>query len=1014
MHSFRARLLASAVMAAAALSAAPAFADEPADAPAPVTNVTELEITGTRLILPDYTLSNPVASVSGQTLEYSGVTNLTEFLADMPALVNSFDLEESADQSIGGSAGLNLLNLRNLGTDRTLVLVNGRRHVAADPGSAAVDVNTIPIALIERVDVLTGGASAVYGADGVTGVVNFILKENYEGLDIRGQSGFTEGGGGAQNFVSILYGRNFADGRGNFTLSFEASKDERLMRDQREYTRTGQRVIFVNNPAERAAPGDDPNIYNLITSNNVRYFDTSPGGSIFTNLFTTTTDSGASFDGDGNPFDPGTYTGGFLTIGGSGSLTDLYNDDLLPELNRQNVNFTFHYDLTENIRLFGEAKYAHTNTFFTAQPTYDYALVIPIDNPFIPAAAYADAISPGGLGTQQGIDDECAIIEYFCLSTPAVVVARDNFDLGEGTHRIDRDTMRFVLGAKGDLGDYLKYEASYVYGRTTSSDHYLTRINERFFAATDVVQGPNGPVCRSNLDPSAAPIGDIFAQSGYGTFGTTFTPGPNSGCVPVDIFGEGAFSQAALDWILTDSDATATITQQVANAFLTGTSTPWFELPAGPISFVLGAEYRRETSLYTPSLYEQQGFAEGANIVYAGQGVISGGSFHVSEVFAELSLPLLKDQPFFEELTIDGAVRYSNYSTSGGSTSWKAGLRWSLNDQITLRGTYARAVRAPNITELFQAPTQTFATIVDPCDEDNINAGASGTNRVANCTAAFAAISVPLPFNDTSSEATQGVFGGNPNLNPETAATYTIGIVLTPSFIDGLTFAVDYYNIALSNAIQAFSAQTIVNKCYDLPQPNDFCALLTRSTTGVNPGRINGFTQTTLNVALYTTSGWDISLRYNIDPANFGIERDIGRFGLSVVANKLDDLTFTEIAGATPDPDLGEPNAPEWQVNLDLTWIFGDFTVNYGFNYFSKTEAFSAVRRAKADYVDPRYWYYSARATHDLQARWKVNDIAVIYGGVNNFTNQEPEIQDYNYPVSPRGREYYVGVTARF
>ena len=389
-----------------------------------------------------------------------------------------------------------------------------------------------------------------------------------------------------------------------------------------------------------------------------------------------------------------------------------------------------------------------------------------------------------------------------------------------------------------------------------------------------------------------------------------------------------------------------TITQNVATAFISGTSTPWFELPAGPISYVLGAEYRRETSLSTPGPYEQEGAIDQINIVYAGQGVISGGSFNVKEVFGELSLPIFKDQPFAKDLTFDAAVRYSDYSTSGGSTSWKAGLRWSINDMITLRGTYARAVRAPNITELFQAPTQTFATISDPCDDNNINAGDPGTSRVANCTAAFGALGVALPFNDTSSEATQGVFSGNVNLNPEAADTYTVGIVLQPSFIPGFTFAVDYYNIELANAIQAFSAQTIVNKCYDLPQPNDFCALVTRTATGVNPGRIVSFTQTTLNVAKYTTAGWDISLRWNIDPADYGVDKDIGRFGLSIVANKLDDLTFTELAGATPDSDLGEPNAPEWQVNLDLTWIYGDFTVNYGFNYFSKTERFSAVRRA--------------------------------------------------------------------
>ena len=966
----------------------------PADEPA-AQGDEEVIVTGTRLRVRDYQLSAPVQSVTGEQIRQSGTVNLTDYLQQLPSLVNSFDSQDSADTGGQASVGLNLLNLRNLGTSRTLVLVDGRRHVSSDPGSSAVDINTIPMALIERVEVLTGGASAVYGADGVSGVVNFVTRQNFDGLAVRAQIGGPEGRGGSSFLGSTTFGKNFDEGRGNFTVTFETGRLDSVTSFDRRYSAPETRETLVRNPAERNqttfALVDDPNVYDFVFLRDARYIDTARGGAVFSS-FMGPGPAGVDFLGDGTPWEHGLYTSGFVQIGGSGTRLADFVDDLLPGADRELYVMTGNYRFSESFRVFADVKYAHTDTVFVAQPTFNYGIIVELDNPYIPQAILDDASGPDGLGY--------------------LIIGRDNFDLGYTNREIDRDTYRTVLGVDGNLTDWLSYEVSFVWGQSKEKSTYRNnRINERWYAAIDAVRDPNTGqiVCRSDLDPTAAPFGDLWYDVfDDTTWGTTFTPGANSGCVPANIFGENVSPEAAA-WINTTSVSRAKVEQTVVSGFLSGVSTPWFELPGGPVSFVVGFEYRDESSESLASDIELLAASLGYDVSWAGQGTNTVGGFDVWEGFVEASVPVLADMTLVKELTFDGAYRWSNYSTAGSAEAWKAGVKWRLDDNVMLRGTVATAVRAPNISELFLPNTQTYAILADPCDVSRINLSAT---RTANCNA----LGIPPGWTNAASSSVEGRIGGNANLLPEKADTWTVGIVLTPEFIPGLSIAVDHYNITLKDAIQAFSAQTILDKCYDLPQPNPFCDLIQRYPAGTPGGleyRVSFFEQYTLNVAKYETSGTDFTIRYRLDPQDvFGIEEDIGVFNFAIAGSKLDHLVFTELEDADPDEDAGWPGAPKWQVLFDMNWTFQDLQIRYGFSYFSKTVRIDPRNFVlNPDYIDPKYSHYSERWVHDVQIAYNLTDNVTLYGGINNFTNQEPDRGSATQPVGALGRFYYVGLS---
>lgn len=992
-------------------------------------------MTGSRIRLQDYVAANPVTTITAETLENSGQTNIVQFLQDVPALVDSIDSETGADVN-ANFLGFNLLDLRNLGTVRTLVLVDSRRHVPAVAGTSAVDIAQIPVALIERTEILTGGASAIYGADGVSGVVNFILKKEFEGIDIRSQSGWSDKGGGDNVFFSGLVGRNFHEDRGNIMLGFEYDETEDLDFQDREFTRIGQLATSYNNPNDGprpCAPGvpitsacDDPNVPDNLIGFGLRWNDTSLEGSVYTsadNFFDPQpAGSGATFLGNGQPFINGIQLGNAQAIGGSGTPLEAFNDDLIPGQERYTLYARGTYELSANHELFADVKYTNSKSGFIGQPSYDYGMFIRADNPFIPAnilAAARDA-SVGGLATVAGAAD-------LGLPGPGVLIAKDNFFLGRLSQEAVNESLRGVLGLRGSLPAGLEYEISFVAGQAENTTTFNNvRLADRYYAATDVVINPatGRPICRSDLNPAALAPGDLFGQLTFddpslATVGS-FTRGPNSGCIPLNPFGLNNASAAAIDWVMGDGETSAKLEQQVLNAFITGDSESFFSLPAGPISFVLGGEYREERSTSKPD--PLQLLAESVNfggLTDLGRAVPTRGNYDVSEAFAEVSVPILRDLHFAEELTVSGAFRYSDYSSIGETETWNLGLRYRPIQDIMFRGTKAFAVRAPNINDLFAGRRQTSAGFADPCDLDNIASGQNPANRLANCQAAFSALGVNLAtYRDTSSETTLGFITGNPFLNPEESNSETYGLVINPRFVPGLALSIDYYDIEIDGAIASFSVQTIVNNCYDLAAGNEFCSFITRGTPAVNPGRIVSFDQVPGNLQTFSTSGVDFGARYLLDPANLGITSDIGQFTFTLNGSYLESLEAVVAPNAPVRDDKGVEGAPEWQANFDMVWVRGPLSVNYGYSWFDKTSRVSNVTlNTQPDNLPAEWLYYDERSVHDLQARYELTAQWSVYGGVNNLTDQEPQpigFGDASYPVSSLGRFFYIGANATF
>ena len=946
----------------------------------------DIVVTGSRIRSTQFDQPNPVASINAAAIQNSGVTNLTSFLTEFPALVGSSDSNDGSGSNAGiGGVGLNLLDLRNLGTQRTLVLVDGRRHVSAVPGSSSVDINTIPVDLIERVDVVTGSTSAIYGADSVSGVVNFVLKRDFEGISARGQAGISEQGDSARQFFAITAGQNFAGGRGNVALSLEYGHDDRFLRESRSRLRPENFDTFSDN-----LTGSGPT---FIPYRDIRYFDSNPIGAIDVNL-----DFTPDFVGDGSVFDPGTYAGGIFQVGGSGTPVSTYGGELEPNIDRYIANLLFRYELTDNIEVYAQGKYARVDSDSEGQPTFDFTLLVPLDNPFMPQnirdAAFAEA---GDFG---------------------ILVNRDNLDIGRRGERNRRETYRSVVGVRGDVTDTLEFDVSYVYGRSDSIVRQTrTRFNDRFFAAIDAVDEgqfltgtPNGNiVCRSNIaDPTLSNQPFYNFQSDPFDFSAqalSFTPGANSGCVPFNLFSEDQ-APGAVDWLLTDATDRSRVQQHVVSGSISGAPSDNLRLWGSPIQVAVGAEYRFEKSESNPDPVNQSGLTFG-NALFS-----EVGSYDVWEVFGEVRVPIVQDRPFFHDLSLNGAVRQSQYNTIGSTTTWQAGAVWAPVRDLRFRGTYAKAVRAPNIGELFGPANQTFAFINDPCAPDNIDDGEP--SRAANCAALFSQLGLSpaqiAAFTGDTSSSLPGLASGNPNLREESAKTLTVGFVAQPRFIPGLTFAVDYYDVEIEDAVSTPTLTTIAQLCVDAPTTdNVFCEAITRNpgTNASAPGVVAGFNILPQNVAQFTTKGVEFVADYALQTSG------IGNFNFQVKGNYLDELTFIAVPGGNVIDSKGTVNAPEWIVNASVNWSIESLLFTYKANYFSETARFTNQEiEDDPNIVAPEFLYFDERFTHDIQASVVVSDQFSFYAGVNNLFNQEPDVGSTFYPVSAVGRFFYAGFRA--
>jgi iron complex outermembrane receptor protein len=986
----RARLaLASSVLALAI--AAPAFAQDGSQggSVAAASDVAagqqqpdaDIVVTGSRIARPELSLPNPVQVISSQTIEESGKTNLTDYLVNTPALLGSQSNIFAAGSNLlnAQSVGTNFLNLRNLGTSRTLVLVDGRRHVAGAPGVAAVDINTIPTDLVERVDILTGGASAVYGADGVSGVVNFILKKDFDGLRIRGQSSISQRGDAGERFIAVTAGKNFADGRGNVTFAYELSQTDRFSQSDRlNYGLTGPTYAFARNRDDRP---DNPNVPDRLLYTNLRWADSSPGGAVDLDG-----DFSPDRTGEGGIYDPGTYLPGTaFTIGGSSTPRETYFGDYTPYTQRHIANAIAHYELSPAFQLYAEGKYVRSKAYTFAQPTYDFFTELFSDNAYLNQRYGAAAAANGAL------------------------FSRDNFDFGIRRYEMERELFRTVVGVKGELGSNLNYDVSYVFGQSTQdSTNRNDRITDRYYAALDAVVAPNGTItCRINLPGQTSVQGNNYGgQPVFNGAPVTFTPGQ---CVPLNILGQGSPSQAALDFVTVDHSDWARIQQHVVTAALSGNTGAFFNLPGGPVGFAIGAEYRKESSNYIPSSYSLAG-----QLMDNAPARVDKGSFDVKEAFAEINLPILTNMSFAENLSIGGAIRLSDYSTVGRTTTWNVNGSYSPVRDITFRGTYSEAVRAPNITELFAGGSGTYEFITDPCGPERI---AEGTQyRAANCAAVLNALGVNRatfdPANDFTSPANSsllGFQGGNRTLSEEKAKTWTAGVVLRPSFVPGFTLSADWYDIRLKQAIQYSTAQNVVDLCVDQPNLNNiYCSVISRSPT---TGYVSFFTIIPENVASFETAGLDVSLNYRFKPFN-----DDNAFSIRLEGNYLNKLQFVPTAGADPQNELDSSTypAPKFSANFDLSWTNGPLTLNYGINWWSGTRRVTREQEAaNPDYLPSQYIWYKEKWEHELYASYNVNDQFNIYAGVNNVLDTKPDVGAVAYPISAVGRSFFLGVKAR-
>jgi outer membrane receptor protein involved in Fe transport len=953
-------------------------------------NSAPIIVTGSRIKRPDFETPSPVITLDARTLEQSGTTNITDFLTGYPALVGSSTSGLNAGDLAGvGATGLNLLDLRNLGTSRTLVLVNGRRHVSGIEGDQAVDINTIPSDLIERIDVLTGGASAIYGADAVTGVVNFVLKQDFAGVTAHGQTGISQRGDAAQLYGSVTAGTNFAGGRGNVAISYAYGHEKRLESRDRGYLRGTRLTTFRRNPDD--PDGEDNGIPDNIPLSDIRYNDTARQGGIDLDM-DSLPDVFVDASGRVRPYDPGTFVPDFFQQGGSGTSLADYANDLLPDVERHIVNALAHYDFSPALTVFAEAKYAKVRAFSLAQPTFDYYLFIEPDNAFIPAEL-RDTIAENG----------------------GALMNRDNFDLGQRGENIDRETIRTVVGARGSLSDHLDYEVSYVFGRTKVRTRFTgDAYDDRFYAALDAVdQGafltgtPNGKiVCRASLVPDYEPnqpfVGFYSDPPIRGvTAPTTFDP---SSCVPLNLFGENVSSQAARDFIHADVTDHSKITQHVISGQLTGDTGSFMKLPGGPVRFALGGEYREEKSAYVSDPFAREG------LTYLNAINPTFGKYTVKEAFGELRLPILSDVPFAQRLELAGALRFSDYNTIGSTTTWKVEGAWAPVRDVTFTGSYSQAVRSPNIGELFDGGGETFEFITDPCISAELQNGTEF--RAANCAALLSSLGVddPANFDDPRSSNIQGFQGGNPDLREETAKTWTAGVILQPGFVPGLSVRADWYDIRIGNAISFVTPEEAAQLCVDQASlANPFCALTTRSSDPETAGQIVDFTVLPQNVSRFRTAGLDINVNYVLRTDR------AGTFNLRLLANYLDKLEFIGTPGAPPTDERGEKSAPKYQATMDLGWTKGPVTLNYGLSWFDKTSRFgNQETRNNPDIAEDKYKFIKARWVHDIFASVDVAENFQLYGGVNNFTDEKPALGQFDYPVNAVGRFFFVGAKVTF
>ncbi|MBB1270733.1 TonB-dependent receptor domain-containing protein [Shewanella sp. SR44-3] len=930
-NSILAKAVRFALVSGAAVSATTSFNLVAEEQNTSVQQVERIAVTGSRIIREGAVAPTPVTVITGDELLSTGVTNIGEALNQLPALGSTYSLANSG--RFIGTSGLNLLDLRSMGTARTLVLVNGKRHVSSSAGTSSVDVNTIPSVWIDKVEVITGGASAIYGADAVTGVVNFILKKDINGFDVSATKGWADDSGHNKDRLSLSYGTDYAEGKGNVAFAVEYSAQEQLRAFDREQTsvpfsslKNTTRPLDANGKPIDSNNPSDPD----------KFFTPNAGHYSISNAGTFNLGGWKTFNPDGSI--KNVYLGQNVDsiYCSDCDVTNLNQfTELQPEFERYNINFKTNYQLNDDNNAYFEAKYVNSQSTDEGQPAFFFGNKlndVKIDNAFI---------NPELVALMQANKDK----DGKAAPLSSINIRRFMTDLGARIEDDTRETQRYVMGLEGLAFEDWDYDVYAVYGQTD-----LKRVNKNnlikanYANALDSVLLNGEAVCRDEAARAA-------------------------GCVPVNIFGFGAPSQSAANYINTVSTGTSVIKQTVLGGTLTNSGL--FELPAGYVGFSTGVEYRKEQSeVFEPSN------AAGTFFNALGE---DKGEFDVNEVFAETSIPLLADLPMIRQLDLELAIRFADYSTIGNATTWKTGLSWEVDEEIRVRTTYAEAMRAPNISELYGAPSQTFFDIKDSCRVKHLDVLDDSAQRQTNC----AALGVPAGFDpDYDSKRIEGLSGGNQELKAEESTSYTLGIVYQPDFIEGLSITTDYWNIAIDNAISSVSAQDIIDRCVDSKTGvnNEYCNLITRDSSS---SEITQIRQSSLNIASLEAAGIDFDIGYNFEVFDGDVRTNL----IATRLLKRKDFSFQDEPN-TFEELSGTAGYAKWQANWSTGYSVDSWDVNWRTRYVEAVNLYTSKSLALNANPNSRMEYGSYFIS-DIAVAYNFDSGVILKFGIDNVFNRD-------------------------
>jgi len=973
------RLLASALTGITLLVASPALAQNAPPLPAaPVAADSDdaIVVTGSRLARRDYESTSPITTIGSNIIQSQATPTLEAVINQLPQLQPA--TTSSSNQS--GGAGVLSADLRGLGAERTLVLVDGRRYNPAN-FSGLSDLATIPDLMVDRVEIITGGASAVYGSDAIAGAVNFVLKRNFDGVQAQYVFGETDRGDGQSHKLDLLLGTKSANGRGGVTAYFS-------------YTTRDQ--VLMGNRAFSASPllADANGVFRPFGSGNI------PGGAISLNAAQLAQIQGVP---DLNNASGACNTGnaGIRFVGNGGTpgpfcrLRDQFNyaapNFLLRPLERFQTAINAHYEITPNVEAYGQF-------FYTKK-----------ENSFQQAA---EAVNPSSSGQPAGT----VLIPNFATNPVLTAVQRGFFTTNSAFFDPGNTGTATVRGYGRRFEEFGPRTVSFVTDSFNATgglrgDFNLGSNNWKWDSFYQYQQVDESQSRQNLLSRSRTTAGlDVALVNGVAQCRTAIIPG----CVPVNIFGLDTLTPAQANFLRVNTVTTSRFRRTVAGGSVAGNL---FKLPAGDVSTAFGVEYRRDSFNINP---DQVALSNDLAAVQVPP-IINQGSINLFEVFGEVRVPLLHDITLIKSLAVEGALRYANYSTIGGALAWKAAVDWEVTDWLRLRGNFNRAIRAPNLSELFAPTSQGFIGGRDPCLAVNLPTTAQRALCVSQ--------GVPQAFiNTLTVGASQGFnteSGGNLNLRAESADTLTLGLVFRPSRVPNLAVTIDYYDITVSDAIAQVGAQVLIDTCFaTLDATSTACRSITRDRFS---GNIDFVGAPLLNVAQRAVRGLDVGASYSFSlPRFLDVSGDGARLATSLNASWQFANSTVPLAGLPSIDCAGFYGgacssdavriSPNFRAFAGLDYTSGPFTVRNQFRYIGPMALLPGAPRSQSGTLGAEtYW--------DLSLRAKVHQNFEILGGLNNLLDNQPPIMGFaaggDSNTNPQlydviGRQFFVGVNVKF